>query len=146
MAILLDTNILLRSLQPNHHHHAQVEYALSILRDRREEMFVATQNFIEFWVVATRPAGATNGLGMTSDEAGIVLGAFEDLYAKLSEPYGLFAEWKKLVTTHKVSGKSAHDARLAATMKLSGIGCILTFNVTDFARFDGIAAIHPNSI
>ena len=42
--------------------------------------------------------------------------------------------------------KSAHDARLAATMKLSGIGRILTFNVTDFARFDGIAAIHPNSI
>ncbi len=44
---------------------------------------------------------------------------------------------------YRVSGKNAHDARLVAVMKPHGITRILTFNAADFARFEGIEAIHP---
>ena len=47
---------------------------------------------------------------------------------------------------HRVSGKNTHDARLVATMKLHGINKILTFNIHDFARFEGIEAIHPQTV
>ena len=50
------------------------------------------------------------------------------------------------MTTHRVAGKNTHDAHLVATMKLNGISTILTFNVQDFTRFDGIEAMHPETV
>jgi predicted nucleic acid-binding protein len=42
-------------------------------------------------------------------------------------------------------GSKVHDAKLVATMKVHGIGRILTFDTEDFARYD-IEAIHPASL
>jgi hypothetical protein len=39
-----------------------------------------------------------------------------------------------------------YDARLAATMLVHGIEHLLTLNVTDFSRYSGLMALHPNSI
>ena len=64
MAILIDTNVLLRSLYPDHPHHSGAENALTVLRLRGETLCVAPQNLIEFWAVATRSRD-DNGLGMT---------------------------------------------------------------------------------
>ena len=55
----------------------------------------------------------------------------------------MFEEWERIVTTHRVSGKNTHDARLVATMRLHGIEKILTFNVPDFERFPGIIVLNP---
>ena len=57
MATLADTNILLRSLHPEHPHYSIAENALSALRLRNETLCVAAQNLIEFWAVATRSRG-----------------------------------------------------------------------------------------
>lgn len=46
-----------------------MERAFSVLRARNETLKVTIQNFIEFWAVATRPAGSDNGLGMTTEAA-----------------------------------------------------------------------------
>lgn len=43
-------------------------------------------------------------------------------------------------------GVKVHDARLVAVMKANGVAQVLTFNVTDFARFAGIEALHPDRI
>jgi hypothetical protein len=64
MAFLIDTNILLRSLQPHHPHCSIAERALAVLRSRDETLHLAVQNLIEFWAVATRPE-TENGLGMS---------------------------------------------------------------------------------
>ena len=146
MATLVDTNILLRSIQPHHPHYALVEKAFALLRARRESLFVAVQNLIEFWAVATRPLGSENGLGMTTEAATRELAAIKDLFPILPEPASIFEEWESLVTNYGVSGKNTHDARLVAVMKLHGIATILTFNVADFARFEGIEAISPASL
>ncbi len=62
--ILVDTNILLRSLHPQHPHYGPTKSALKLLRLRNETLCVAPQNLVEFWGVATRPLNE-NGLGMT---------------------------------------------------------------------------------
>src|ERR1039457_1336523 len=142
MAILIDTNILLRSVQTHHPHYALAERALAALRADKEPLHVAVQNFFEFWTVATRPV-ESNGLGMTTEEATQELAILKDLFRLLTEPGSIFEEWERLVTTCRVSGKNTHDARLAATMRLHGIARILTFNGSDFRRFPGITVLDP---
>jgi predicted nucleic acid-binding protein len=48
-------------------------------------------------------------------------------------------------TESGVSGVQVYDARLAAVMHVHGINLILTLNVTDFSRFEGLIALHPES-
>ena len=64
MSILIDTNVLLRSVQPSHPMHAVAVRALETLLKREEPLFVALQNVAEFWNAATRPI-ANNGLEFT---------------------------------------------------------------------------------
>ena len=146
MAILVDTNILLRSVQPHHPHYSMVETAFSILRAGNERLNVSVQNLIEFWAVATRPVESENGLGMTPSAAAEELQVLIDLFLLLSEPVSIFDEWQRLVTTYQVSGKSTHDARLVAVMRAHGIGSVLTFNVQHFARYKEIEALHPAAV
>ncbi len=145
MAILIDTNILLRSVQPHHPHSGMAERAVNALRRRNETLNVAAQNLIEFWAVATHPV-TENGLGMRIETAVRELAVLKRLFSLLPETDSLFEEWERLVTTHRASGKNTHDARIVAAMNVHGINTILTFNVQDFARFGGISAIHPETL
>jgi hypothetical protein len=67
MRVLVDTNILLRSAQPNHPLCPQAAGAVSKLIRRKDAVFFCSQNIAEFWNVATRPAGL-NGLGLSPEE------------------------------------------------------------------------------
>ena len=145
MTILIDTNILLRLLQPHHPHCALVERAVGTLRTRNETLNVTPQNLMEFWAVATRPA-SENGLGMTVETAAGELAAFQRLFTLLPETALVFQEWERLVSRHRVSGKNTHDAHIVAAMKAHGITTILTLNVQDFTRYSDISAIHPASV
>jgi predicted nucleic acid-binding protein len=42
-------------------------------------------------------------------------------------------------------GVKVHDAWLVAAMKSHGVGRILTFNSSDFARYDGIECVDPKA-
>ena len=146
MNYLIDTNVLLRSVQTHHPQYAAVERSLSVLRTRKESLYVTTQNFVEFWAVATRPPGRENGFGMSLDLATKELTTLVELFPLLPESNRVFEEWRRLVTVYKVSGKSTHDARLVAAMLAAGVLRILTFNVQDFVRYREIEALHPDSI
>jgi len=145
MAILIDANILLRLLQPHHPHCSLVERAVGTLRTRNETLNVMPQNLMEFWAVATRPTSA-NGLGMTVEIALEELAAFKRLFSVLPETASVLPEWERLVSTFQVAGRNTHDAHIVAAMIVHGISRILTFNVQDFARYSGIAAVHPTSV
>jgi hypothetical protein len=60
---LIDTNVLLRLLQPEHPQYPMAA-ATAELRRQGVDLCIAPQNLVEFWVVATRPV-AINGLGMS---------------------------------------------------------------------------------
>ena len=145
MATLIDTNVLLRLTQPHHPHCALAERAVATLRSRNETLHITPQNLIEFWAVATRPAGG-NGLGMTVEVAAGELAALKRLFSLLPETALVFEEWERLVTTLGVSGKNTHDAHIVAAMNVYRINTIMTFDVHDFARYPNISALHPATV
>ena len=64
MSFLVDTNVLLRSVEPLHPQHAVAVEAVSRLLGEGEPVYFTLQNIAEFWNVATRPRDK-NGLGFT---------------------------------------------------------------------------------
>jgi predicted nucleic acid-binding protein len=144
MAILLDTNVLLRLVQKRHSHSALATHATNTLDARNETMLIAHQSIVEFWSVATRPFSA-NGLGLTIEDAEFEIDDLKKLFRVLPE-LPVHEEWQRIVVKYRVSGKSAHDARLVAAMMVHGIGEILTFNVQDFARYTEITVLDPANV
>jgi predicted nucleic acid-binding protein len=141
----VDTNVLLRLLQPEHPQYAVASSALAGLRRRETDLCIARQNLVEFWAVATRPV-AENGLGMTPLMTAGQVRVLTDLFRVLEGKPGIADAWEKLVSSHLVSGKQAHDAHLAAVMMIHGVRTILTFNVSDFRRYESIEPVDPSSI
>ena len=139
MAVLLDTNILLRPAQPQHPSAPLAAKALKALRAGNETLHITQQNIVEFWVVATRPIDA-NGLGFKTRQAAEEVGALKRLFLLLPE-LPLQDAWERLVVEYRVSGKNAHDARLVAAMVVHGIESILTFNTQDFLRYGEIRVL-----
>lgn len=145
MNILLDTNLLTRAAQPGHPMHAAAVNAVDALRQRGEKLFLVPQNLYEYWVVVTRPS-AQNGLGLTPAQARHEIDQLKKLFVLLDETPNVFSEWERLVTTHAVSGKNAHDAHLVAAMQVHGINQLLTFNIADFQRYSTITVLDPAAI
>jgi predicted nucleic acid-binding protein len=140
--ILADTNILLRSLHPEHPHHLVAENALSALRIRGESLCLAPQNLVEFWAVATRPR-KENGMGMDCATAAKEIAKLRRLFHLLAYTPEVTETWQRLVIEQAIVGKQTHDAHLAAIMRVNGVPSILTFNVGDFRRFAGIIVVDP---
>jgi predicted nucleic acid-binding protein len=145
MRVLLDTNILVRLAEPADPAHKTTFDALANLRTQGHELCLVPQNFYEFWVVSTRPA-AQNGRGKTPDEVIAEFATLKSLFTLLADTPAIFPQWEGLVTTYKVSGKPAHDARLVAAMLAHGVTHILTFNDADFRRFAGITPLVPAGV
>jgi predicted nucleic acid-binding protein len=144
MAVLVDTNILLRMLQPHTAQATIANRALDVLRARNEELHIAAQNLVEFWAVATRPA-IVNGIGLTTEQAIREVNALKQLFTLLPE-LPLQSEWERLVATYLVAGKNSHDARLVAAMVVHGTKSILTFNAQDFTRYAEITVLDPRMV
>ena len=145
MSYLIDTNVILRRLQPAHPMSGQAAQALRSLHARGESLCVIPQNVIEFWGVATRPS-TMNGLGLTPLQAEHEVAELERLFAVLPEFPGTFTRWRQLVCAHAVSGRQVHDAHLVAAMLTHGISHILTFNDDDFARYGEVTVVNPASV
>ncbi|HKS42980.1 MAG TPA: type II toxin-antitoxin system VapC family toxin [Blastocatellia bacterium] len=145
MSYLVDTNVLLRGSQKDHPMHKATDYAVKTLLNLGEELFVTSQNLIEFWAVATRPL-ANNGLELSIEQAYQELDRLKRIFPALPETPDILTEWERIVIQYRVSGKQAHDARIAAAMNVHGVKNLLTFNTDDFKRYSDIAAINPHSI
>lgn len=144
MSVLVDTNILLRRMQPDHVHHAQTIDSVAKLLASGEQVYFTLQNMSEFWNVMTRPVTA-NGLGFTSAFALGEVRKIETVLSLLPDSPAVYEEWKRLVATYSVIGAKVHDARLVAIMNVHGVRRILTFNTGDFVRFD-IEVLHPSAV
>jgi predicted nucleic acid-binding protein len=142
MSVLVDTNILLRRLQPDHVHHAVAMDSVARLLASGEPVHFTWQNIAEFWNVMTRPI-AVNGLGLSPEFTLDEVAKIERVLTMLPDVPAAYEEWKRLVAAYAVSGAKVHDARLVALMNVHGVRRILTFNTGDFARF-GVEAIIPS--
>lgn len=145
MSFLVDTNILLRSAEPNHPMHGDAVNATNILLEGVEEVCIIPQNLIEFWNVYTRPS-ERNGLGHTPAEAEEEVNRLKGLFRLLDDTPTIYSEWERLVVTYGVRGVNVHDARLVAAMLVHELTHILTFNSRDFARYAEVTAVHPTEM
>lgn len=142
---LVDTNILLRITRRSDPQHKIVDTALARLVGQRTMLYYTHQNIAELWNAMTRPVDR-NGLGLSVVETEREVRAIEAGMSLLPDNEAVYREWRRIVVQHSVSGVQVHDARLAAAMYVHGVSHILTLNVADFSRFDGLAALHPDSV
>jgi len=139
---LVDTNILLRITRRSDPQHKVVDTALAHLAEEGTTLYYTHQNIAELWNAMTRPADR-KGLGLSVLEAEREVVAIEAGMSLLPGSEQVYREWRKIVLRHSVSGVQVHDARLAAAMYVHGVSHILTLNVTDFGRFDGLTPLFP---
>jgi len=140
--LLLDTNVLLRTLQVQHPQYEIAARAFEILPTRGYDLHLVPQNLTELWVVATRPA-SQNGLGLSTADAATELMRLKSMFPLLPDTPAIYPVWESLVVQYRVSGKPAHDARLVAAMLVHGLTTILTFDKAGFSRYAGIHVVHP---
>ena len=142
MSVFIDTNVLLRSVQPSHPMHEAAVRSVADLLRRSEPLVITPQIVAEFWNVATRPV-TRNGFGWPHQHAGDEVARVEGFCSIVIESAEVYSEWKQLVLAQGVTGVQAHDARLVAAMKVYGVKRILTFNTQDFVRYPNIEVIRP---
>jgi predicted nucleic acid-binding protein len=142
---LVDSNVLLRWVKPDHSDYPAIVSATDAILRHDGGLCYTSQNVAEFWNACTRPMDR-NGYGLSPEAADRKAGFFEAKLRLLPDSLVVHEEWRKLLVTHNVSGVQVHDARLVAAMRVHGVKRILTFNAKDFARYDDIEAIHPRTI
>ena len=91
MHYLADTNVLLRNAEPAHPMYPEAVRAVKTLLAHGETICVFTQNLIEFWNVATRPADK-NGLGFTPAQTDAEVSRIEALLTVISESPAVYPE------------------------------------------------------
>jgi predicted nucleic acid-binding protein len=144
-AYLVDTNVLLRWVQPAAREYALAQSAIKHLRDLGSGLYYTSQNLGEFWNVLTRPVPG-NGYGLSPAEADKRAREIESRLQLLPDTGPIHQEWRRMLVDYGVSGVQVHDARLVASMRIHGVGRILTFNARDFRRFTDIEAVLPQDL
>jgi predicted nucleic acid-binding protein len=142
---LVDTNVLLRLVQPDSPEHGSIRQCTDILWGQGADLFYTSQNLIEFWNVCTRPPGR-NGFGFSISEADERASLIEAKLNFIADSEATHREWRRIVVTERVLGVQVHDARLVAAMPIHQIGNLLTLNLQDFRRYKKIVAISPQGV
>lgn len=146
LTILVDTGVLLRAFDRSSPVQKTIFRALRKRWNQGDRFVTSHQNIAEFWNVATRPASARGGFGLSVDETLKRVQTIEKLGMVLPFTNACYAVWRQLLVTHSITGVSVHDARIAATMKTHGIAHLLTLNEADFQRYSGLTVWTPDSI
>ena len=143
---IADSNIFVRLANKNDVFNSVAEKAVKTLGLNGDRIFILPQNLHEFYVVATRPASARGGLGLTPAQAKIEMNRLREIFNFLPDTAEVFTVWTRIVDAYGVSGVAAHDARIVAAMQVHGISNLLTFNTADFVRYSNIVVLHPSAV
>ena len=146
MEVLVDSGVLLRAFDKSSSDRRSILRAFRLLRDQGNTFVTTHQNIAEFWNVATRPASARGGFGLSPVEAERRLATIEGLGKLLPFNQNCYNIWRQLLVKHGIVGVSVHDARLVATMNNFRITHILTLNAADFNRYTGIVVWAPTDV
>jgi predicted nucleic acid-binding protein len=141
-ACLLDSNILLRISKNDDAHHAAISRALHGLVAQAVRLCYTSQTLGEFWNASTRPLDK-NGFGLSVAETDRLARVIERDFELLPDSREVHDRWRSLLVEHGIQGVQVHDARLAASMYVHGVAELLTINVRDFRRFEGLRVLHP---
>jgi len=141
-AYLVDSNVLLRWVKPDHADYGNVVSAIDSILGRNGLLVYTSQNVAEFWNACTRPADR-NGYGLSPQETDRKANFFEKRLRLLPDSVAVHQAWREILRKYNVSGVQVHDARLVAAMLVHRISHILTFNHRDFTRYSEIQVVDP---
>jgi predicted nucleic acid-binding protein len=141
----LDTNVLLRLSLSQDPLHSVIQTALRNLKADGVELCYTTQSLGEFWNVSTRPL-ARNGFDLPIAVVERHVRAIEESMTLLFEVPFVYQVWRRLLVEHAVRGVQVHDAHIAATLEVHDVKHLLTFNGSDFGRYDKLQAINPADV
>ncbi len=143
MRYLVDTGVLLRLFEQSDPQHETIRTLFRQLTARGNELHTTAQNVAEFWNVSTRPSSARGGYGQDVALTDRRVSFLESVGNVLSDHPDAYAEWRRLVVQHQITGVSVHDARLVAVMQATSIKTIITLNTRDFSRYSHVTALTP---
>jgi predicted nucleic acid-binding protein len=144
-ACLLDSNILLRISKSDDPQHPVIVNALKALVGQGVRLCYTSQTLAEFWNASTRPRDK-NGFGLTVPETDRLARVIERDFELLPDSRETHERWRALLLEHSVQGVKVHDAHIAASMYVHGVGQLLTMNVRDFKRFGNLQVTHPADV
>ena len=139
--ILLDTNILARTIQAGHVHQKPALDAIQHLyRDGHEAFSISPQVLVEFYHVATR---STNALVLTPAQAITEISKIKSNFMLLPELPDMFPAWESLVGKYAPTNRTVYDLRHVAFMLVHRIPKLLAFNDKDFVHCNEIQTLNP---
>jgi predicted nucleic acid-binding protein len=141
--VLVDTNVLLRVVEPAHAHHVTAVEAIESLDSLGHELVIVPQIGYEFWAVATRPINV-DGLGLSTSETRSKLDSLLSMFRLLRDERTIYERWQRMVAQYDVKGKQVYDARIVAALQRHHISHLLTFNAADFRRYSEINILEPH--
>lgn len=144
--ILLDSNILIRLVVKSDPDYTVVRAAISKLLKQGEKLAYINQTVAEAWVVLTRPVTSRGGFGLSYQEAKTCRTRLERAFVHLEDNPQVYQLWRQLIDQYKIIGVNAHEARLVATMQVHGVKRILTFNESDFKRYQHLEVLTPQGV
>jgi predicted nucleic acid-binding protein len=144
-ACLLDSNILLRISKSDDPQDAAIAHALRALVGQGVRLCYTSQTLGEFGNASTRPFDK-NGFGLSVAETDRLARVIERDFEFIPDSREVHERWRSLLVLHNIQGVQVHDARLAASMYVHGVGQILTINIRDFRRFEGLHVRHPTDL
>ena len=145
MRVFVDTNVLLRYVNPDDPAHPVIVAALDRLLFGGHEIGFTPQVCREFWNVATRPRSA-NGFGLEPELVNQLVTDISKTLDFWDDEPGIAMEWRKIVVELKVKGVQVHDANHAAAALWHGATHVLTLDQDDFDRYSqfGLIPISPS--
>jgi predicted nucleic acid-binding protein len=126
-------------------HYVSIRSALLTFRNQGTRLCYTSQTLAEFWNASTRPLDK-NGFGLSIAETDEIARDIERDFEFLPDSQSVHDRWRRLIVEHEVRGVKVHDTRLAASMYVHGVPKLLTINVRDFDRFDGLTISHPADV
>ena len=135
---VVDTNVLVHSTAPTSPHHARARAALARLTSQ-EPVAVTRQVLREYLAATTRPQSWSQAY--TLAEATAETAEVARRFAVLDDGPLVWNELMTLTRRFAFGGKQVHDANIVATMLAHGETRLLTFNDTDFRRFDSLIEV-----
>ena len=94
--MLVDTSLLVRTLQPHHELCLLAKKAIDRFRLQNRSLYLVPQNLVEFCVVATRPVGQ-NGLGLSIPDAASELKRLKKMFPVLPDTPKIYQVREDLV-------------------------------------------------
>lgn len=146
MRVLVDTSILVALKGVDAARVMEAQRAIQTLDVQGSSLFICAQVVMEYWAVATRPASARGGLGLSVAQADADVQAFLNQFAWAADNDSLFEVWHDIVRNYAVSGRQVWDARIAALMQIHSVPMLLTYNTADFQRYNFLQAVAPSAV